>query len=277
MYDPNATLMGVPQSQQQQRYPPGYDPNATLMGVPQSQQQQRYPPGYDPNATLMGAPQPQQQQQQQQQRYPPGYDPNATLMGAPPGYQPPGYDPNATLMGPAAGSYAPPGYDPNATLMGGQGYDPNATLLGVPGDGSGGDPNATLMGGGPVMGGGPMLVNNSAFVSLAISCPGTPFDFNSLFSFHPFQIHQQMNQQPTVLPHIKLVPHNGFFQIIDRDVLRTLKFGRTVRFFFFVPGCFLFSQWPPLSFCRERSRKPILTSLGLIAVSCQGDMLRFGL
>ena len=56
-----------------------------------------------------------------------------------------------------------------------------------------------------------------------------------------------MNQQPTVLPHIKLVPHNGFFQIIDRDVLRTLKFGRTVRFFLLRSWLFpFFSQWPPL-------------------------------
>lgn len=37
-----------------------------------------------------------------------------------------------------------------------------------------------------------------------------------------------MNAQPQVVPHIKLIPHNSFFQVVDRDVVRTLKFGRQV-------------------------------------------------
>lgn len=232
MYDPNATLIGA-QAQPQQRYnPPGYDPNATLMGAPQPQQ--GYGAGYDPNATLMGVPQPQQ-------GYGGGYDPNATLMGVP---QPHGYDPNATLIGQQ-------GYDPNATLIGAAGADPNATLMG-----GGADPNATLMGGGAA----PMLVNNSAFVRILF------FFFFSFFPptkkkqnqktkknpnifFNPSQIHQQMNAQPQVLPHIKLIPHNGFFQTVDRDVLRTLKFGRTVRPFLLRRPPFFHSRqarWPHL-------------------------------
>jgi len=43
-----------------------------------------------------------------------------------------------------------------------------------------------------------------------------------------------MNAPPQIIPHIKLIPHNSFFQILDRDVLRTLKFGRQVSSRFFV-------------------------------------------
>ena len=35
-----------------------------------------------------------------------------------------------------------------------------------------------------------------------------------------------MGAPPQVVPHMKMIPFNAFFPIIERDVLRTLKFGR---------------------------------------------------
>jgi len=151
----------------------------------------------DPNATLYGVPQKKpdpnatligvQQPQYQYQQY---QDPNATLIGQ----QYP--DPNATLIG--VQQYQ----DPNATLIGVQQYqDPNATLIGMQQD-----PNATLIGGSVdanstlIGGGGPVYFNNSAQLQLA--------------------------SQPTVIPQIKLIPHNSYFPVVEREVLRTLKFGR---------------------------------------------------
>jgi len=78
-------------------------------------------------------------------------------------------------------------YDPNSTLIGNANYDANATLVGVA------DENATLVGDG--LG----LVNNSAKLRA---------------------------MQPTVIPRIRLVPFNSYFPIIEKDVLRTIKFGR---------------------------------------------------
>lgn len=44
------------------------------------------------------------------------------------------------------------------------------------------------------------------------------------------QINQQVlnsaMNQPAIIPHILLTPHNPYFPTVDRDVLRTLKFGR---------------------------------------------------
>jgi len=214
--DPNATLIGSGAAvggYQQQAYPPpaysvqpqqrfgGGDPNATLIGSGAAvggyapPQQQRYGGG-DPNATLIGSGAAVGGYAPQQQRY--GGDPNATLIGsgAPVGQYQTGGDPNATLIGMAPQQQQRYGGDPNATLIGqvGGGGDPNATLIGQVG---GGDPNATLIGAGA-----PVFVNNSAL----------------------FQ--QQASQQPQVIPHFKMVPHNNFFPIVERDLIRTLKFGR---------------------------------------------------
>jgi len=90
------------------------------------------------------------------------------------------------------------GYDPNATLIGsGGGYDSNATLVG-----GGGDMNATLVGddNATLVGDGFGLVNNSAKL--------------------------RAMGQPMLIPRVKLVPFNSYFPIIERDVLRTIKFGR---------------------------------------------------
>lgn len=73
-------------------------------------------------------------------------------------------------------------------------YDANATLVGAE------DNNATLVGGGG--GGGAQFASN---------------------------ISRQPVQQPTIVPHIRMVPHNSAFSAIDCDVPRTVKFGRVTE------------------------------------------------
>jgi len=43
-------------------------------------------------------------------------------------------------------------------------------------------------------------------------------------------MHAQM--QPQIIPRIRLVPHNPYFPVMEREVTKTLKFGRQVIFFF---------------------------------------------
>jgi len=92
--------------------------------------------------------------------------------------------------------------DPNATLIGD--FDENATLIA---DSSRADPNATLVGfrdeNATLVGdgGGMQLVNNAARI-------------------------RQLAALPQVVPHVKLIPFHDTFTVMERDVLRTIKFGR---------------------------------------------------
>lgn len=114
---------------------------------------------------------------------------------------------------------------PNMNISGGEYRDPNATLIS---DYVRPDPNATLI--------GADMLAYRAVDDMATLVPST-LDNNATLvadgsggsgAFAGFVNNsgKLKSAMPTIVPHVRLLPHNSLFNPVDRDVLRTVKFGR---------------------------------------------------